>query len=461
MKAGRFLWVFAVAILIALSSAVQAQDSRPTGEYRLGADRIARMEQIIDSFATAKQFMGAVLVAEDGRVVLDKSYGFANVEWQVPNTAQSKFRLGSITKQFTAASILLLEQQGKLSTDDLVKKYMPDAPAAWDKITIYHVLTHTSGIPSFTGFSDYHANEVKSYTPEQLVAWFKDKPLEFQPGTDWRYSNSGYVLLGYLIEKISARSYAQFVRDNIFDPLGMKDTGYDAFTEIIPHRAAGYRNGPNGLENAPYIDMSIPLSAGALYSTTHDLLKWEQALFGGKLLNAAELKKMTTPFKQDYACGLMILKGPNGHSMITHGGGIEGFNTAMAYYPDNKLTVVALGNLNGDAPDEIANKLGMTAYGEKVVLNSERKEMVVDPALLAEYVGTYKLAPNFDLAITIEGKQLMSQATGQPKVPLFAESPTKFFLKVVDAQVEFFKEGGKVTYLVLHQNGHDTKAMKQ
>lgn len=319
MKAGRILWIFPLAILIVFSCVVQAQDNKPAPEYSLGADRIARMEQIIDSFATAKQFMGEVLVAEDGRVVLDKSYGFASVEWQVPNTAESKFRLGSITKQFTAASILLLEQQGKLSTDDLVKKYMPDAPTAWDKITIYQVLTHTSGIPSFTGFPDYHANEVKPYTPEQLVAWFKDKPLDFQPGTDWRYSNSGYVLLGYLIEKISGKNYAQFVRENIFDPLGLKDTGYDSFTEIIPHRAMGYLNGPTGLQNAPYIDMSIPLSAGALYSTTHDLLKWEQALFGGKLLNATELKKMTTPFKQDYACGLMILKLPGGHPVITHG----------------------------------------------------------------------------------------------------------------------------------------------
>jgi CubicO group peptidase (beta-lactamase class C family) len=460
MKVGRFVWLSAAAILIGFS-VVDAQGNKPAAEYSLGTDRIARMEQIIDSFANAKQFMGHVLVAEDGRAVLDKSYGFANVEWQVPNTAESKFRLGSITKQFTAASILLLEQQGKLSTDDLLKKYMPDAPAAWDKITIYHLLTHTSGIPSFTGFSDYQANEVKPYTPEQLVAWFKDKPLEFQPGTDWRYSNSGYVLLGYLIERISGRSYAQFVRENIFDPLGMKDTGYDSFTKIIPHRATGYINGPSGLENARYIDMSIPLSAGALYSTARDLLKWEQALFGGKLLNATELKKMTTPFKHDYACGLMIPKGPGGHSMITHGGGIEGFNTALAYYPDNKLTVIALGNLNGSAPDEIASKLGMTAYGEKVVLAAERKEIAVDPAVLAEYVGTYKLAPNFDLVITLEGAQLKAQATGQPKFPLFAESPTKFFLKVVDAQVEFFKENGKVIHLMLHQNGQDSKATKQ
>lgn len=461
MKAGRVLGAVAAALFLSLGLTVKAQDNKPAAEYSLGPDRVARMEQVIDSFANAKQFMGTVLVAEDGRVVLDKSYGFANVEWQVPNTVESKFRLGSITKQFTAASILLLEQQGKLSTDDLVKKYMPDAPAAWDKITIYNVLTHTSGIPSFTDFPDYHTNEVKPFTPEQLVALFKDKPLQFEPGTQWHYSNSGYVLLGYLIEKISGRSYGQFVRDNIFDPLGMKDTGYDSFTTIIPHRASGYMPGPTGMQNASYVDMSIPLSAGALYSTTHDLLKWEQGLFGGKLLNAVELKKMTTPFKQDYACGLIVTKGAGGHQMITHGGGIEGFNTSLAYFPDNKLTVVALGNLNGAAPDEIAAMLGKIAYGEKVVLATERKEIAVDPAILAEYVGTYKLAPNFDIAIMLEGGHLMTQATNQPKFPLFAETPTKFFLKVVDAQVEFFKENGKVTYLVLHQGGRDAKAMRQ
>jgi CubicO group peptidase (beta-lactamase class C family) len=165
MKAGRYLCTSALAILVTFANVVRAQDNQHPAAYSLAAARIARMEQIIDSFANAKQFMGTVLVAENGRTVLDKSYGFANVEWQVPNTTESKFRLGSITKQFTAASILLLEQQGKLSTDDLVKKYMPDAPPAWDKITIYHLLTHTSGIPSFTGFSDYHANEVRPHTP--------------------------------------------------------------------------------------------------------------------------------------------------------------------------------------------------------------------------------------------------------------------------------------------------------
>ncbi len=262
-------------------------------------EKLLRMEQIIQSSVTGQRFMGTVLVAQNDQVLLDKGYGYANLEWQIPDSPQAKFRLGSITKQFTAACILLLEERGKLKTDDPVKKYMPDAPAAWDKITIYNLLTHTSGIPSFTGFPDYRSTEAQPTTPEKLVARFRDKPLDFQPGEKWNYSNSGYVLLGYLVEKISGQSYKDFVQENIFKPLGMNDSGYDSNSAIILHRAYGYTPGPNGPVNAGYIDMSIPFSAGALYSTTHDLLRWEQGLFGGKLLSAASLKKMTTPFKQE------------------------------------------------------------------------------------------------------------------------------------------------------------------
>ncbi len=175
------------------------------------AQDVARMEQVIQSYVSGKRFMGTALVAQNGKVLLSKGYGFANAEWDIPNSPSTKFRLGSITKQFTAACILLLEERGKLKIDDPVKKYMPDAPAAWDKITIFHVLTHTSGIPSFTGFPDYRSTEAIATTPEKLVARFRDKPLDFQPGEKWSYSNSGYVLLGYLIEKISGQSYRDFV----------------------------------------------------------------------------------------------------------------------------------------------------------------------------------------------------------------------------------------------------------
>ncbi|MBV9937317.1 MAG: DUF3471 domain-containing protein, partial [Acidobacteriaceae bacterium] len=205
----------------------------------------------------------------------------------------------------------------------------------------------------------------------------------------------------------------------------------------------------------------VPFSAGALYSTTEDLMKWERGLFGGKLLSSASLKEMTTPFKQNYAFGLAV-SSVNGRKKIDHGGGIEGFNTELAYWPDDQLTVVVLGNLNGNAPDQIAAQLAATIHGEKVVLPSERKQITLSPDVLASYVGTYELAPNVDLKIMLEGDHLETQLTGQPRFPIFAETSTLFFLKVVDAQLEFGKDtSGKVTQVTLHQNGREIVCKKK
>ena len=422
------------------------------------APNLPRMEQVIQSFVETKQFMGAVLVARGNDVLLDQGYGFADVEWNVPDSPKAKFRLGSITKQFTAASIMLLQERGKLKVTDPVKKYLPDAPAAWDKITIFNLLTHTSGIQSFTSFPDYHSFERVPTTPEKLVARFRDKPLDFQPGEKWSYSNSGYALLGYLIEKISGESYAKFVEDNIFKPLGMKDSGYDSNSSIIQDRAQGYTRGPNGLVNAGYINMTVPFSAGGLYSTTGDLLRWEQGLFGGKVLSPESLKQMTTPFKDNYAFGLMV-RTENGHKVIDHGGGIEGFNTMLAYYPDDKLTVAVLGNLSGGAPQEIAKYLGTLALGGKVVLPSERQAVRIDPQIFDRYVGDYELAPNFVMKVSREGDRFITQATGQGQVEIYPENDHEFFAKVVDAQITFVTDkNDKATALILHQGGADHRA---
>src|SRR5262245_18301388 len=191
-------------------------------------------------------------------------------------------------------------------------------------MTIFHVLTHTAGITNFTSFPDYPTSEPFATTPEILIARFRDKPLELEPGDRVNYSNSGYVLLGHLIERISGQSYEKFIQENSFTPLGMKDSGYDSNSAVIARRAAGYAPGPNGPVNAGFIHMSIPFAAGGLYSTTEDLLRWEQGLFGGKVLSAASLKKMTTPFKNDYAFGLTVMR-VNGRNWISHNGGIEGF----------------------------------------------------------------------------------------------------------------------------------------
>jgi len=430
-----------LAALLALPLLAQAQDVP------------AQMEQVIHYYTARNEFMGSALVARDGKVLLSKGYGSANLEWKIPNSPTTKFRLGSITKQFTAASILLLQERGKLSLQDPVKKYLPDAPAAWDKVTIFHLLTHTSGIPNFTSFPDHPALNTLATTPEKLVARFRDKSLEFQPGEKWAYSNSGYVLLGLLLEKISGQSYAAFLQQNLFDPLGMKNSGYDSSTTILPERASGYAPSPEGPQNAAYAHMSIPFSAGALYSTTEDLLRWEQGLFGGKVLKPESLKQMTTPFKSDYALGLGV-HATKGRQVVEHGGGIEGFNTQLSYYPEEHLAVIVLGNLNGGAPGAIAEKLAAAALGEKVVLPTERKEVPVDPKVLEGYVGNYQLAPGVVGTVTREGGRLFGQLTDQPRFELFAESDRDFFVKVVDAQVTFEVDAkGRATRLVLHQNG--------
>lgn len=219
----------------------------------------ARMEQIIQTYAKDNLFMGTVLVVKDDQVVLDKAYGSANLEWNIPNTVDTKFRLGSLTKQFTAASILLLEERGKLKLDDPVKKYLPEAPADWDKVTIYNLLTHTSGIANMTEFDNFKEVMRKTWTPAELIADFRDKPLDFQPGEKFHYSNSGYVVLGAVIEKVAGIPYAQFLQDNILTPLGLKDTGYDSWSQIIPKRATGYVRRKGQLVNDDFIDMSIPI----------------------------------------------------------------------------------------------------------------------------------------------------------------------------------------------------------
>ena len=228
------------------------------------AQSAERMDEVVQTYVRDKTFMGTVLVARGSDVIFSKGYGSANLEWDIPNTPATKFRLGSVTKQFTAASILLLEERGKLKLDDPIKKYVPDAPQAWDSITIFNLLTHTSGIPNFTSLPDYGSLKLNETPVGKTILSVRDKPLDFTPGEKMSYSNSGYLVLGYVIERVTGGSYEKFVTDNIFTPLGMKDSGYDSSTAIISHRAAGYMPSSAGPVNAGFIHMSIPHAAGAL-----------------------------------------------------------------------------------------------------------------------------------------------------------------------------------------------------
>lgn len=433
---------------------------------------LSRIEQVIESYVKDKQFMGTILVAEQGQIILDKGYGYANLEWQIPNTPTTKFRIASLTKQFTAASILLLEEQSKLKTTDFINKYMLDAPSTWNKVTLFHLLNHTSGIPNYTSFPDFSAFTKSTKTPEQQIDFFRNKPLNFQPGSSFEYNNSSYVLLGYLIEKISGQSYQDFVVNNIFKPLEMNNSGYDSHSEIILHRAAGYMVSSNGIRNADYLDMSIPYSAGSLYSNTQDLLRWEQGLFGGKILSAESLKKMMKPFKNDYGFGVRIYS-LNEHKAISHAGGTSGFNTKLIYCPDDELTIIVLANLNalGYVAQDLALKLVSLAHGKTITLPSERKEIILSPESLAKYVGTYSIEPHVgayglthlrQLIISLENGYLMVQEINQPNIKLLPESETKFFGKIPDIQIDFFKnEQGQISHLVLNQDGENSTGLKR
>jgi CubicO group peptidase (beta-lactamase class C family) len=290
------------------------------------------------SAAAKKDFTGSALVARDGKVIFSKGYGMANAEWDVPNTPQTKFRLGSITKQFTAASILLLQERGKLGVRDPVCKYIAECPKAWEPITIHHLLTHTSGIPSYTDVKspeEFRKLSLTQVTPAGFVDSFKGKPLEFPVGEKMKYNNSGYFMLGYIIEKVSGQRYETFLQENIFTPLKMANTGYDTHDRILKNRATGYSKRDDKIVNSDYLDMTVPYAAGSLYSTVEDLFAWNEALFSDKLLSAKSREAMMTVDKNDYAYGLMVTQQYN-RKMVIHGGGINGFNTILARFPKRR-----------------------------------------------------------------------------------------------------------------------------
>jgi CubicO group peptidase (beta-lactamase class C family) len=436
------------ACLLALSGAARAQDLLP------------KFEEYMNAAAKAERFSGAILAARDGKVLVSKGYGMADVENDVPNTPETKFRLGSITKQFTAASILLLQERGKLSVQDSVCKHVAPCPDAWQPVTIHHLLSHTAGMPDFTGFPDYPKTMREPAPVESLIARFRALPLDFKPGENWRYSNSGYVLLGHVVEKLSGKSYESFLRENIFEPLKMTSTGYDHAEQIVKRRARGYASGPDGLVNASYLDMSIPFSAGGLYSTVGDLYLWDQALNGEKVLKKSSLDAMFTAVRNDYGYGYRVNKLFD-RRHATHGGGIEGFRTSIERFPDDRVTVIVLSNYEGVQVGRISRDLAAVAFGEKYELPVERVVAKVDPKIYDAYVGEYELGPGFVFTVTREGDRLMIQATGQPKTELFPTSETNFFPRVVRADFTFVKDAeGRVTQLILNQGGRQQPAKK-
>ena len=568
--------IYALFILFLSQQAAFAQEKGAVAQ-----DHAAKIQEVLSLAHKYRLFNGSALVAQNGKVIYKGAFGMANMEWGIPNTPDTKFRLGSITKQFTATLALQLVEQGKIKLDGKITDYLPDyRQDIGQKVTVHHLLTHTSGIPSYTGQPGFFENVSRNpYKVIDFVKKYASGDLEYEPGSKYSYNNSGYFLLGAIIERVTGKSYEQVLKENILDPAGMKNTGYDHHDTLIPKRASGYAKTVDGYRNAAYLDMSIPYAAGSMYSTVEDLYLWDQALYTATVLSAQSKELMFKPGLEDYGYGWVVgnakLKNQEEIQVIRHGGGINGFSTVIARVPKDRNLVVLLDNTgqNVDRLSETIAKIlynqpydpprmsivpvlektirergieaGIAEYrdlkakqsamydfsepelnqlGYQLLRNGKLKEAVemfklnvevypqgfntydslaeaymnmnerelaernfkkslelnpnntnatamlkklemgpvtVDAKVLDAYVGEYELGPNFILSVFREGDKLMTQATGQPKFEIVAESETTFAPRAFPAKLTFFKDAeGKVTGVRLNQEGREINGKK-
>jgi len=550
MNSTKLTLILAFGLLFNLTYAQQKDDTQLATYF----DKI-----LSEQFKTDEPGATA-LVSRNGQVIYKKAFGMANLELNVPMQVDNVFWIASMGKQFTAMAILQLMEQGKLNLQDEITKFIPDYPTQGNKITIEHLLTHTSGIHNFSGMKDPDKKLTTDCTPNEVIDFFKNLPMSFAPGTKWEYSNSGYFLLGYIIEKITGKTYAEYLEENFFKPLGMTNSLYANNKRIIKNRVGAYSQGDNGFENSRTLNMTHVYSAGAIQSTVEDLFKWHQAVHAYKLVKKENLDKAFTRYKltdgkeTDYGYGWRL-----GYvyesSSIWHGGGIEGFGTTEIYLPKEDVFVAVFSNCDCNYPRDIASRLAALAVGRpyeyielpventilqeytgvyenqksqpRIISVSENKlfsqlgrgpkynvkaylkdkfffdndamqtiefsrnkkakieklttkklygneiwnktnksipdsnGIKVDEKILETYVGEYEIPSVFTFSVTKEQNRLFIQGTGQDKIEMFADTETKFFVKVNDAELEFIKDNsGKITKAILNQGGRQSDAQK-
>ena len=539
--------VFSLFLIIAISTMGFAQKLEKQFDQMLGDQYLPN-----EPGATA-------LVAIDGKIVYHKAFGMANMELDVKMEPDMVLEIGSITKQFTAVSILMLMEQGKLDLDDDITKFIEDYPTHGHHISIHHLLTHTSGIKSYTSMESWVPIWRKDFEPKELIDFFKNEPMDFAPGEEWSYNNSAYFILGYIIEKASGQTYEEFVETNIFERLGMKSSLYGSNSEIIKKRASGYQKNEEYI-NAEYLSLSQPYAAGSLMSNVDDLFIWNRAIRSNTLVKQESIDLAFTNYELNngekinygYGWGLNEI---NGSPTIEHSGGIFGYVTNAIYLPNEDVFVAVYSNCDCNGPGQVSTKMAAIAIGKPypdeediisvesdnlnklagvydfsdsstriitvednqlfsqrpgsnkfklfpikkntfsfensfatIQFNEDGKEVKavfanrinktegvktdkpipihneiqLESEILKRYTGVYEIQPGFDIVITLEGNKLMSQATGQQKIQIFPESQTKFFLKVVDAQIEFVEnEKGVFESIILYQGGQEISGKKK
>lgn len=551
----KYLAIFALGLLLpgGLSDVASAQPQSPDALS-------AQFDKMLSAQFKNDEPGATALVARKGRVIYSRAFGLANVELDAPMRVDSVFKIGSITKQFTAVAILQLAEQRQLSLKDDITRFIPDYPTGGRKITIDHLLTHTSGIWDYSKMDDVAKRGAMDFTPGEMIDHFKNQPMRFDPGTKWEYSNSNYVLLGAIIEKITGKTYGAYLEQNIFKPAGMTRSLYANDIRVIRNRADGYSMSDEGIVNAAYLSMTQPYAAGSILSTVEDLFKWNQALQSGKLIKRETLKKAWTRYKladgteTSYGYGWRMGYIQESRS-LWHGGWINGFVTMALYLPDEDVFVTVLSNCDANSPEDVVARLAALAIGrpyehtaillapeaaagyegvyengtgqmrvitvaedrvyfqfgyapkipmqlyqsdrfffeddaflsaafertaggevDRLVTRSRERVDVwkktgnpipspdgikLDESALAPIIGEYEVNPELMFSVTREGGRLYIQATGQERLEMFAESETRFFLRVNDAQLEFVKDNsGAVRKAIISQGGRTTDAKK-
>lgn len=516
------------------------------------------LKEDVDALLSAKYKANepgaTAIIAQGGKPIYRNAFGMASLENNVTMTPEHVFEIGSITKQFTAVSILMLMEQGKLSLEDPITKYIENYPVNGHVITLHHLLTHTSGIKSYTSMEKWRKLWRNDMTPLEMIDLFKSEPMDFAPGEKYLYNNSAYFMLGYIIEKASGLTYSKFLEKNIFSPLGMKNSYYGSQSMIIMNRALGYQKGEN-YKNAEYLSLTQPYAAGSIMSNVDDLLIWNQAVQSNKLIKKETIQKAFTNYKLNngkllnYGYG-WVLDEINGSTTVEHSGGIFGYSTNAIYLPKEDVFVAVFSNCDCNSPGEVSTRMAALAIGKpylepiaKIKLDAayaksltgvyefedkstriitfeddqlfsqraagakkikiipqdksnfsyskstnssiqfisdktgvkeaifknrinvtkgiksnlpipSQNEVSVSLDVMKQYLGVYEIQPSFSITITLDDGHLMSQATGQDKFEIFPESQTKYFLKAVDAQLEFIASpDGKYDSFILFQGG--------
>jgi CubicO group peptidase (beta-lactamase class C family) len=465
LPASRLLSILVTAASVACPVApALSQASAPRGRV------VATIDSLAATFLADGPVAGVSVAVVKGRdTILAKGYGLADVENDVPATAKTVYRIGSITKQFTSAAIMRLVDDGKLSLDDTLGKLLPSAAPAWRGVTLRRLLNHTSGIRSYTGIGPrWQRRWREDMSPDTIVGLVRDDTLDFKPGAQWRYNNTGYVLLGMIVERASGKPYATFLQEEFFRPLGLSQTYYCSQKPIIKHRAQGYDRAGRQLVNTEYLSMTQPFSAGALCSTVGDLVAWQRALVGGRVVRPASYTAMSTPeslidgkpITYGYGLGVSTLAK---HRKVSHGGGINGFTTDLAYYPDDTLHVVVLANTSPSNPGRLADQVARVALS--LPLLTPPVGVALAGSERSRYVGNFTLtAPSGQkapLRVFEQGGVLMAQIAGQTQGRLVALGNHAFVMQEdPDVRITFVVSGDRATKLTMVQPGSTMEATR-